>query len=176
MAVRKLTVVAMLTALICIVGPLTLPVGPIPVSLTSAVLLLTACLLGGRRAALCAGGYLLIGLTGLPVLAGFTGGAARLLGPTGGFLLGYLPLAGIAGGVCSRTDRRILQAGGMLLGLTALYALGTAWYCLQAGVSLAGALAVCVWPFLPFEGVKLALVLLIAPPLRRRLIRAGLLK
>ena len=79
MAVRKLTVVAMLTALICIVGPLTLPVGPIPVSLTSAVLLLTACLLGGRRAALCAGVYLLIGLTGLPVLAGFTGGAARLL-------------------------------------------------------------------------------------------------
>ena len=176
MAVRKLTVVAMLTALICIVGPLTLPVGPIPVSLTSAVLLLTACLLGGRRAALCAGVYLLIGLTGLPVLAGFTGGAARLLGPTGGFLLGYLPLAGVAGAVCTRTERRVLQAGGMLLGLAALYTLGTGWYCLQAGVSLSGALTVCVWPFLPFEGVKLAAVLLTAPSIRRRLVRAGLLK
>ena len=174
MAVRKLTVVAMLTALICIVGPLTLPVGPVPVSLTSAVLLLTACLLGGRRAALCAGVYLLIGLTGLPVLAGFTGGAARLLGPTGGFLLGYLPMTALCGFVCARRENRLVQLGVLLAGTMLLYFTGTAWYCWQSGAEVSAALAVCVLPFLPGDAVKIAAVLTGGNAVKRRLRRAGL--
>lgn len=170
---RKLTLMALMTALLCIAGPLTLPIGPVPVSLLSGVLMLTAMLLGGRMAAGSCGAYLLLGFVGLPVFSGFTGGAGRLLGPTGGFLVGYLPLAAIGGAACSRTERRILQGLALAAGTAVLYALGTAWYCLQSGVEVSSALAVCVLPFLPFDALKLALVLAIGPGLKRRLKSGG---
>ncbi len=83
MTTRQMTLSAMLTALLCILGPLTLPLGPVPLSLTAFALMLTALLLGPGRAAACCGVYLLLGLMGLPVFSGFTGGAGVFLGPTG---------------------------------------------------------------------------------------------
>ena len=165
----RLPLLAVMTALMCIAGPLTLPIGPVPVSLLSAVVMLAAMLLGGRMAAASCGAYLLLGMVGLPVFGGFTGGVGHFAGPTGGFLAGYLPLALIAGAVCSRTDSRLLQGLSLAGGTAALYGLGTAWYCLQAGVSIPAALAVCVLPFLPFDAMKLALVLMVGPRLRRAL-------
>lgn len=175
MRTRTMTLIALLTALLCILGPLTIPIGPIPASLLSAALLLTAHLLGSRRATLCCLVYLLLGLLGLPVLSGFTGGAARLLGPTGGYLLGYLPMTWIAGTFAFRTNKRHLQATGMILGTLVLYLTGTAWFCLQSGVTIAGALAACVWPFLPIDLCKIIAVTAFAPQLKRRLGKAGLL-
>lgn len=161
----RLTVMAVMTALLCIAGPLTLPVGPVPVSLFSAVLMLAAMLLGGRMAAGSCAAYLLLGLIGLPVFSGFTGGAGRLAGPTGGYLAGYLPMAAIAGALCRRTDKRLFQGLSLAAGTAVLYALGTAWYCLQAGVSVPAALTVCVLPFLPFDAAKIVFVLTLAPRL-----------
>lgn len=174
MRTRTMTLVALLTALLCLAGPLTLPVGPVPASLLSAALLLTACLLG-EKATLCCLVYLLLGLTGLPVLSGFTGGVAHMVGPTGGFLLGYLPMTYVAGAICRRTNIRLLQACGLLLGTLILYAAGSAWYCLQSGVSLSGALAVCVWPFLPIDLGKIGVVAAFGPGLKARLRKAGVL-
>lgn len=82
MPTKTLTLTAVLTALLCLAGPVTLPVGPIPLSLTTAVLMLMALLLG-ERALLCCGLYLLLGLLGLPVFSGFTGGLAALSGLPG---------------------------------------------------------------------------------------------
>lgn len=163
----RLTLMALMSALMCIAGPLTLPIGPVPVSLLSAALMLAAMLLGGRMAAAACGVYLLLGLIGLPVFSGFTGGVGQLIGPTGGFLAGYLPMTGLAGAMCSRTDRRLLQGLALAAGTALLYALGTAWFCLQSGADVAAALAVCVLPFLPFDALKIALALAIGPRLRK---------
>ncbi|MBQ8556717.1 MAG: biotin transporter BioY [Clostridia bacterium] len=171
---HHLTLTALMAALLCIAGPLTIPVGPVPVSLASAVLLLSALLLGGRMATVSCGVYLLIGLMGLPVLSGFTGGASRLLGPTGGYMVGYLFLTAIAGAACARTDRRLLLLAGMAVGTAVLYLFGTAWYCMQSGVNASAALAVCVWPFIPFDAVKIAVVTFFGPRLKDRLVKAGL--
>lgn len=176
MSTRQLTLTALMTALMCIVGPLTLPVGPVPVSLMTAVLMLTAALMGGKLACVSCGVYLLLGLLGLPVLSGFTGSAGQLLGPTGGYLLGYLPMTAICGTAFAQTGRRIWHALAMLAGTLVLYAVGTAWYCLQAQVSLSAALTVCVLPFLPFDAVKIIVVAAIAPGIQKRLRKAGLLK
>lgn len=176
MPVRQLTLTALMTALLCIVGPLTLPLGAVPLSLTTAALMLAAMLLGVKRACMACGVYLLLGLAGLPVLSGFTGGAAHLLGPTGGFLMGYLPMTALCALVCSRTDARIWQTAGMMIATLMLYAMGTAWYCLQARVDTASALTVCVLPFLPGDAVKLVAVQLTGPEIRRRLLAAGLLR
>lgn len=176
MRTRQLTMTAMMTALMCLIGPLTLPVGPIPLSLTTAVLMLCAMLLGPKQACMGCAAYLLLGLAGLPVLSGFTGGAGRLLGPTGGFLLGYLPLTALCGVVCNLTDRRIWHALGMTAAACSLYAVGTIWYCVQAHTSLHAALAICVIPFLPMDALKIITVLLLGPVLKRRLKKAGLLR
>lgn len=175
MSTRQMTLTAMLTALLCILGPLTLPLGPIPLSLTTALLMLMAILLGPSRAALCCGVYLLIGLTGLPVFSGFTGGIGAFAGPTGGFLLGYLPLTAWCGFLCRRTNHRALQLLALLTGTALLYLSGTVWYIWQADVSVPAALSVCVLPFLPGDALKLAAVLLCGNAVKSRLHKAGLI-
>ena len=176
MSTRSMTLTAMLTALLCIVGPLTLPIGPVPLSLTTAVLFLAALLTGPRRAMLCCGVYLLIGGIGLPVFSGFRGGISVLMGPTGGFLLGYLPMTALGGLFCRGTSTRLRQAGGFLAGSVLLYLTGTLWYAWQTGTSAGAAIAVCVLPFLPGDAVKLAGVLLFGNAIKSRLEKAGLLK
>ncbi len=157
MTTREMTLSAMLTALLCILGPLTLPLGPVPLSLTTFALMLTALLLGPGRAAICCGAYLLLGLAGLPVFAGFTGGAGVFLGPTGGFLMAYLPAAALWGWLMRGS--RLRQAVGCLLGTLLLYLLGTLWYALSADASLGQALGLCVLPFLPGDALKIVLLL-----------------
>ena len=176
MSTKVLTLTAMLTALLCICGPLTLPLVPVPLSLTTAVLMLTALLLGPGRAALCCGVYLLIGLIGLPVFSGFTGGMGAFAGPTGGFLLGYLPLTAVCGAACVRTQKRLLQGLALVGGVLLLYAIGAAWYVWQTGAVLSAAMAVCVLPFLPGDAAKIAAVLTGGNALRLRLKKAGLLR
>ena len=175
MSTRTLTLIAVLTAMLCILGPVTLPLGPVPLSLTTGLLMLMALLLGTRRALLCCGLYLLLGVAGLPVFSGFTGGMGALLGPTGGFLLGYLPLTLMGGLVCQRTQQRMLQACGFAAGTVMLCLLGTAWYVQQAGVTVSAALTVCVLPFLPGDAMKIAAVLTFGHAIKTRLKKAGLI-
>lgn len=175
MTTRQLTITAMLTALLCISGPVTLPLGPVPLSLTTAVLMGMALLLGGARATLCCAVYLLMGLVGLPVFAGFTGGAGTLIGPTGGFLLGYPLLTALCGYVCARWENRMIQLCAFLAGTALLYLMGTAWYCLQTGAEVAAALAVCVLPFLPGDALKIIAVLTGGNAVKARLKKAGLI-
>ncbi len=158
MSIRTLTLTALLAAILCICGPLTLPLGPAPLSLTTAVLMLMALLLGPKRSAQCCGLYLTLGLVGLPVFSGFTGGVGALLGPTGGFLLAYLPATLLwAWGL--RASNPLRQGIACLLGHALLYALGTAWYVLQSGAAWGAAMAVCILPFLPGDALKIVFLL-----------------
>lgn len=174
MTTRQMTLTAMLTALLCLLSPLTLPLGPVPLSLTTALLMGMGLLLGGGRAALCCGVYLLMGLAGLPVFSGFTGGMGALLGPTGGFLLGYLPMTALCGFVCTRWEHRLVQLGALLAGTALLYFIGTTWYCWQSGANTSAAWTVCVLPFLPGDAVKIAAVLTGGNAVKSRLKKAGL--
>lgn len=174
MTTRQLTVTAMLTALLCILGPVTLPFGPVPLSLTTAVLMLMALLLGGARATLCCAVYLVMGLIGLPVFAGFQGGVGALIGPTGGFLLGYPLLTALCGFLCARWTGRGQQLCAFLAGTALVYLTGTAWYCVQSGADVTAALAVCVLPFLPGDALKIAAVLTLGNAIKARLKKAGM--
>jgi len=178
----QLALIALMTAFLCILGPFTLaiPFSPIPLSLANLAVSLTAVILGQKAGVLACLLYLLMGLTGLPVFSGFTGGFGKLLGPTGGYLTGYLFLA-IAGGWFAErfpgvgTKERIGLLGGLLLGMLLLYAFGTAWFSYTADSDFAAALAVGVWPFLPGDLLKMGLVVWIGPQIRGRLMRTGLL-
>ena len=174
MKVRSIVLCAVMAALTCLLAPLSVSAGPVPVSLATFAVMLSGALLGGRSGALSQIIYLLLGVIGLPVCAGWTPALPRLMGPTGGFLLGYIPLAFIVGAVYSAWGRKsggikkyAVLAAAMIAGNAALYAIGTAWFCVTAHAGLAEALAVCVVPFLLGDAVKTAAVAILTPQLER---------
>ena len=177
---RQLTLCAVRAAVMCVLAPISIPIGPLSVTGGTLTIYLTACLLGPFRGLAATVAYLLAGFVGLPVFSNYMGGAGRLLGPTGGYLVGYLPMMLLAGFAAEFAFRQknlmlALQFLGMVLATAVLYAFGTAWYCVQAGVDLQAALAACVYPFIPFDLMKMVLALLTGVPVRRRLERAGLI-
>lgn len=171
---KKLTTIAVMAALICVAGPLSVPVGPIPISLATFAVYLAGAVLGWKRGTAAVAIYLLIGLVGVPVFSGFSGGLQKLAGVTGGYLVGYLPCAlitGLGAGDLRRTapERRWQLPLCMVLGTAALYAIGTAWFMFQTKNGLAASMGMCVLPFLPGDAVKIVAATLISAPVRRAL-------
>ncbi|MBQ9166549.1 MAG: biotin transporter BioY [Oscillospiraceae bacterium] len=163
---------ALMAALLCVLGPITVPAGPIPLSLATLGICLAGLLLGWKRGTVSVLVYLAIGLVGLPVFSGFSGGVGKLLGPTGGYLLGYVPLVFITG--LTEKQKKPIQLLAMTAGTVVLYLFGTVFYSLQTGTDFMAAVTVCVLPFLPGDCVKMGLALFLAPILSRTLERAGL--
>lgn len=174
-SIYALSRAAVFTAVTCILAPLSIPIGPVPISLTNLVLYLSLYLLGWKLASASLITYLAIGLVGVPVFSGFSGGAGKLLGPTGGYLVGFIPMVLLAGWLIDHTSKRWLQLLALILGTAVCYTFGTAWFCYQTKSALSPALATCVFPFIPFDLAKIGLALLLGPLLHKRLAQAGLL-
>ena len=158
----SMTATALMTAAICVVGPLSIPLaGGVPISLQDFIIGLTAVLIGMKRGTMATFLYLLLGLAGLPVFSGFTGGVGKLAGPTGGYLVGFLLLALIVGKVSDMTDSWLMIALALVLGQIADMAVGTVWLMLMAHMDLKAALFAGVIPFLPGNAIKTVAVVLI---------------
>lgn len=172
---KKLVVISVMTAVLCVVGPITVPIpfGPVPISLATLVMFFAVYVLGTKQAVSATALYLLIGAIGVPVFSGFSGGVSKFAGPTGGYLAGYLPMVLIAGVIVEKSARlrrgsALTAACGMAAGTVACYLLGTLWYCSSCNVAFDRALLVCVVPFLPADVVKIAVAAVFGPKLRER--------
>lgn len=171
MKTHKLTLIGLFTAILCILGPIAiiLPFSPVPLSLGTLGVLLACLLLGTKNGLLCTILYLILGFVGLPVFTSFTGGAGKLLGPTGGYLLGYLPLASVGGLLAERWKKNsLLQALGLFLGMCCCYLLGTLWLMLQADMNVQTALWLGVIPYVPFDVCKIAGAVFLSKEFNRR--------
>ena len=164
-----ITVTALMTAVTCILAPLSIPIGPVPISLTNLAIYISLYLLGWKRGTISYPIYLLIGLVGIPVFSGFTGGPAKLAGPTGGYIIGFIAMAIIAGLVIDHFHQPWLQLIGMIVGTIICYVLGTAWFCFEAKSTVSGALSICVFPFIPGDLIKMIIAMLIGPAIKKRL-------
>lgn len=167
---------ALFTALtaVCSWISIPLPFTTVPLSLSLIAPYLAGFVLGCKYGFLSQVIYILLGVAGLPVFAQFTGGISILLGPTGGFIIGYA-LCALICGAARTTDsdahgnaalkphqgllRYILL---MLLGLTACYGCGLLWFMYLMKASLLTGLSACVIPFLPGDAVKIALAALLS--------------
>ena len=166
-----MAVIGVMAALICGAGPLSISIGPIPLSLASFAVYLAGAVLGWKRGTLAVAIYLLIGAIGIPVFSAFSGGLQKLAGVTGGYLIGYLPCALITGlgfkDGQAQTENRWLLPLMMVLGTAVLYILGTAWFMIQTRNTLAAAMGMCVLPFLPGDAIKIVAATLLAWPIRK---------
>ena len=160
-------------AIIVICTWVTIPIGPIPITLQMFAIPLIICILPARCsiAAVCV--FLLLGCIGLPVFSGFRGGIGVLLGPTGGYLLGYIP-GTVAGALIAAfakkhfSDRKVpLVAFQILAGIAfTLVAYLTGWiqYANVAGISLEASFLVSVAPFIIPDLVKVIVAVVCAQP------------
>ena len=153
-----------------------LPFTPVPVTGQTLGVLLAGVVLGGPRAAAAMVLYLGQGLAGLPVFALGSWGLAPLLGPTGGYLLSYPFAAFVVGYLTTRRTgtpeggvpgkARLLLA--LLCGEAVIFLFGTAWLGTVLPQPRSALLLAAVWPFLPGEVLKVALVLWLASVLGGR--------
>jgi len=174
----NLTAIGLMTAVICVLGPLSIviPVSPVPISFAVLAIYMTSILLGMKKGTISLLVYLLIGFAGVPVFSNFTAGPAKLLGPTGGYLIGFIFLALIAGWFVDRFPGSIpMYVLGMVLGTAALYTLGTGWLAYQAGMTFKEALFAGVIPYIPGDVAKMAIAAILAPVIRTRIRNAGYL-
>lgn len=171
----QLTACALMAAILCVLGPMSLPIGPIPITLGTLAVYLSASILGMRGSFLSVLIYLLLGAAGMPVFSGYAGGLAKLVGPTGGYLAGYLVVAVIGGCFADIfSGKMIPTAIGLILGTAVLYFLGTLWFLFQTQSTVAYALSVCVYPFIPFDLGKILFAAILGKTIRAGLVRAHL--
>ena len=159
-AIERVALVVGGAALMALSSRAVLPLAPVPVTAQTFAVLLLAGLLGRQMAVSSVLTFLAAGAMGVPVFA-HGGGLAYLLGPTGGYLLGFLPAAWIVGHLAEKGWRRrplrcVLM---LLLGDAVLFAFGLAW--LSALIPAGGLLRAGLLPFIPGEAVKIALAGLI---------------
>jgi biotin transport system substrate-specific component len=173
-AIRAASVVFM-AALTAAAAQVSIPLWftPVPLTLQPMVVLLGAAALGPQLGALSQVLYLAAGLSGMPVFAFSTvlpQGAARLLGPTGGYLMAYPLAAFVAGWLATRGfDRRyVTSVAAMLAGLAVVYTGGALWLAaLMPSAGLTGALQVGVYPFVLADIVKLCVAAAVLPAVWR---------
>lgn len=178
--------IALMSAVLCVVSPFTVPVpmSPVPLSLATFAVYLAVVLLGAKKSTICVLVYLLLGAMGLPVFSGFSGGIGVLFGPTGGYLLGYAACAAVAGWLLKNRTHRKETAGrrcyvrtvfALSFGTVVCYILGTGWFraVMKGSYTFTQALLVCVVPYLLFDMVKILAAAALAAPVRRILRNRG---
>ena len=159
-----------------VLGPMSIPIGAVPISFTNLVIYLTVYLLGAKKGCISYLIYMLLGVVGLPVFSGYTGGIAKLAGPTGGYLVGFILLALISGIVLEKTNRNIVWSFvGMVAGTAIAYLFGTVWFVIQAQCTVGYALSVCVMPFIPFDLLKMVIAIALGKVVFIALKRSSLL-
>jgi biotin transport system substrate-specific component len=160
---------ALFTALIVVGAYLRIPVGPVPIVLSNFFVILAGVVLGPKWAASSVGLYLLLGVFGLPVFAG-GGGLAYLAGPTGGFLIGYLPAAVVAGFVSGRGQGNVARDfAGLTLGALMIYLIGVPWLKVVLKASWVESLALGIFPFLIGDGIKIVAAVIVSRIVKTRM-------
>lgn len=165
---------ALFAAIMCILGPNSIPIGPVPVSFTNLVIYLSVMLIGTKLGTLSYGIYFLLGLVGLPVFSGYSGGLQKIAGPTGGFLIGFFIMSIVAGLFLKFFPNNMIMIFiGLLLSTALAYAFGTVWFVIMMHTDVMTALSACVFPFIIGDIVKMLIALIIGMNIRKRLIKAG---
>lgn len=174
---KDMVICALMAAVMCVISPFTIPIGPIPVSLGVLGVLLSAVILGCKRGTISTAVYLLLGLAGLPVFTGFRGGLAVFAGPTGGYAYSFIIMAFLTGFVSDKLIHS--KAARRYAGVFAACAvsavicdtMGTIHYMAVTGTDLQSALIACFYPFIPIDIAKSAAATLLGLRVRSLLRR-----
>ena len=158
-----IALIAMFTALTAVCSWVSIPVGEVPVTLQTFAIFMTVGILGTKRGVISVLVYILLGAAGVPVFAGFSGGVGSLIGTTGGYIIGFIFSAALAGVIIDKFGSKLyVKIAAMLAGLVVCYAFGTAWFIIfytrsvgAIGIGIGAALMMCVVPFIIPDVLKI---------------------
>lgn len=165
---KQMVLIALMTAVTCVLGPLSIPLpfSPVPISLTNFAIFLAIFVLGMKSGTISFIIYLLLGAVGVPVFSSFRGGFQVLAGPTGGYLIGFIFLALIMGFALDHFDRKLVPTIiGMIIGMAVCYAFGTVWLAKLLSLSFKEGLMMGVIPYLPGDAAKIIIAAIVGPKL-----------
>ena len=165
---KQMVLIALMTAVTCVLGPLSIPLpfSPVPISLTNFAIFLAIFVLGMKSGTISFIIYLLLGAIGVPVFSSFRGGFQVLAGPTGGYLIGFIFLALIMGFALEHFDRKLVPTIiGMIIGMAVCYAFGTVWLAKLLSLSFKEGLMMGVIPYLPGDAAKIIIAAIVGPKL-----------
>lgn len=170
-SVQKMAIIALMTAVLCILAPISIPVfiSPVPISLGVLAIYLTAYVLSPLDATISVIIFILLGTFGLPVFSGYSGGLSKLVGPTGGYIIGFLFTVYITSLFIHMKKGIIFDVIGMITGLALCYILGTIWFSYQQGKGFIASLLLCVVPFLIGDAIKIIVAVILGTQLNKRL-------
>lgn len=161
MKTKNMVLCAVFAAILSVLAVITIPIGPVPITLAFLGVMLTGIVLGPKLGSISVFVYLLLGCIGLPVFSGFKGGFQVLLGPTGGYAWSYIIMAFIIGFMTKKLPHKkwlsLLKIFfSCIVGIIVGYAAGTIQFIAITNTGLAASLALCVLPFIPFDIAKAA--------------------
>ena len=165
---KQMVLIALMTAVTCVLGPLSIPLpfSPVPISLTNFAIFLAIFVLGMKNGTISFIIYLLLGAVGVPVFSSFRGGLQVLAGPTGGYLIGFIFLALIMGFALDHFDRKLVPTIiGMIIGMAVCYAFGTVWLAKLLSLSFKEGLMMGVIPYLAVDVAKIIIAAIVGPKL-----------
>ncbi|MDP2945338.1 MAG: biotin transporter BioY [Atribacterota bacterium] len=166
--IRQMTLVSLFAALTAVGAFISIPIYPVPLTLQTLFTLLAAMTLGSVMGASSQIIYVLLGVVGLPVFAGFKAGIGILFGPTGGFLFGFIISAYVIGKIIElKKEKNIFYyflAG--LLGTVIIYIIGITQLSLVTGIGVKKAITVGMLPFVPGDILKIIAASFIASKLK----------
>ena len=169
-SLKELILAAEVAAIIAVLSQFTFPLGLIPLTGQTFAIGLTATFLGKRTGTVSVFIYLLLGLIGLPVFSGMTGGIGVLFGPTGGYLIGFIVQTWLIGSIMEKVGSRypiVLSAN--LVGSIAALCCGMLWLMISSGLSLYTAFLSGFLPFIFPEAIKSIAAASIGMFLKKRL-------
>ena len=174
LSTSDLALMALFVAVIAICSWISIPLGPVPFTLQTLGVMTAAGILGTKRGTLAVLSYILIGTIGVPVFSGFKGGVGVIVGPTGGFIVGFVFTALIVGLITEITkDKKITvkMAGliiSMVIGDIVCFIVGIIWFVIVTKTNVSAALSMCVVPFIIPDIAKIIISTFLVTGIKKR--------
>lgn len=175
LSIKDITSIGIFTALIIVIGQITIPMPyGVPMTLQTFIIPLAGIILGTKKGFISTLLYVLLGLVGLPVFAGLTGGVNIVLGPTGGFIVSF-PIMALLTGIGYKKGKTSDKILGILLGTVINYIFGMIVFSIVTSSNLQTAFIACVLPFIPTTIIKMIFIYIIGDKVRVSLLKEKLI-
>lgn len=171
MKIKELSFCAVMCSLLCVLSPLVIPFGPIGITFSTLIIGIICMLFKVKQVFLILILYLVLGCLGLPIFSGFSGGIGHILGPTGGFILGYFPFAAAVLIIRRLNKSNLTNIIALSCAYMILYLCGITYYCITTKSSISGAIYTVILPFLIPDFSKILLTNLLSSRIKENLLK-----
>lgn len=164
---KSIIYISLFVAIIAVCSWISVPLA-VPFTLQTFAISAAVCILGTKKSTISVIVYILLGAVGVPVFSGFKGGVGAILGPTGGYIIGFIFMTIISGILIKKFGRKFLpMLVSLVIGLLVCYAFGTTWFIYvytstKGSISIVSALCMCVFPYIIPDIIKFCVAILIS--------------